>query len=145
LRISMSNSGRNNISESGSRQYSTGASGAVETEPIDSSVLAALRNLCDSDQAAFSDEILELFTRELEPRVGAIRDAIGQSDPEELTLAAHALKGSSNLIGAWPMAELCLQLEQTGKTGSIAIARSLLRGLEREAKRVRAALATLRA
>jgi HPt (histidine-containing phosphotransfer) domain-containing protein len=142
----MSSSGRNDISESASRQVLNRTPDTLETAPIDFSVLATLRNLCDSEQAAFSDEILELFIRELEPRVGAIRDAIGRLDANTLALAAHALKGSSKLIGALPMAELCERLEQTGKTGAPpAMARSLLSGLEREAKRVHEALATLKA
>ena len=139
----MSSSGRNYISDSASRQLVNCAPDTVETAPIDLGVLATLRNLCDSEQAAFSDEILELFIRELEPRVGAIRDAIGRVDANMLALAAHALKGSSKLIGALPMCELCLQLEQTARTGTLAMAQSLLCSLEREAKRVREALTTL--
>jgi HPt (histidine-containing phosphotransfer) domain-containing protein len=142
---SMSSSGRNDISESASKQVLNCTPDTLETAPIDFSVLATLRNLCDSEQAAFSDEILELFIRELEPRVGAIRDAIWRLDANTLALAAHALKGSSKLIGALPMAELCERLEQTVKTGTLAMAQSLLCGLEREAKRVHEALATLKA
>lgn len=109
-------------------------------EPIDAEHLARLRRDCDSPGAPLSDELLELYMHELEPRINAIRDALNHRDAVALARAAHALKGSSALIGAQSLAELCLQLETAGRSVAIAPARSLLTRLEQEAIRVRQAL-----
>lgn len=109
-------------------------------DPIDAAALARFRRECDLPGSPLSDQLLDLFTRELEPRVSAIRDAIKRGDATAVRHAAHALKGSSSLIGARPMAELCLQIELAGRSDAIAAAWPLLNHLEREAVRVRQAL-----
>ncbi len=120
--------------------YSPAHDDADLPEPIDAAVLARLRRECDSPGVTLSDELLELYMRELEPRITAIREAINRGDAIALTRAAHALKGSSSLIGAHPVAELCLQLELAGRNHTIAAAPSPLTRLDREAIRLRQVL-----
>lgn len=110
-------------------------------EAIDAAALAGFRRECDAPGANLSDELLQIYLNELQPRISAIREAIERADAPALTFAAHALKGSSTLIGALPLAELCLQLEQAGRSDTLALARPLLTRLEQEALRVRLALA----
>lgn len=114
------------------------------SEPIDAESLARLRRECDSPGAALSDEVLDLFTDELDRRVIAIRDAVNCGDVGALARAAHVLKGSSGMIGALPMAALCLQLELAARSEAMAAAPTLLVSLEKEALRVRCALAPAR-
>ena len=112
-------------------------------EAIDAGVLARLRIDCDSQGTPLSDELLEIYAAELQPRLGAIHDAISRLDASALSHAAHALKGGSSLIGARAMAELCLQLEQAARRGAMAEAGALLPELGREAARLCEALAAL--
>jgi len=116
---------------------------AAAAEAIDAGVLARLRIDCDSQGAPLSDELLEIYAAELQPRLGAIHDAISRLDASALNHAAHALKGASSLIGARAMAELCLQLEQVARSGAMTEAGALLPELGREAARLCDALAAL--
>ncbi len=127
-----------------STTYPLAESDCNVSEPIDAETLAQLRRECDSPGVAFSDEVLDLFTDELDRRVSAIRDAMNCGDGAALARAAHVLKGSSSMVGALPMAELCLQLELAGKSDATAAARPLLVPLEKEVLRVRCALLAAR-
>ncbi len=118
-------------------------SDAAAGEAIDASVLARLRIDCDSQEAPLSDELLEIYGAELQPRLSAIHDAISRCDASALSHAAHALKGGSSVIGARVMAQVCLQLELGARSGAMTEAGALLPELEREAARLSAALAAL--
>jgi HPt (histidine-containing phosphotransfer) domain-containing protein len=109
-------------------------------DSLDAAALARFRDECDAPGAILSDEILELYLSQLNPRVAAIVEATKRPDATALTHAAHALKGSSVLVGALPMAELCDQLEQAGRNDTISAAQSLLTPLQREASRLAEAL-----
>jgi HPt (histidine-containing phosphotransfer) domain-containing protein len=122
------------------QSLSDAAAGAA----IDSGVLAGLRADCDSQGAPLSDELLEIYGAELQPRLGAIHAAINRSDASALRQAAHALKGSSSLLGARPIAQLCRQLERAAINGRLAQAQTMLPELAREAARLCKALAVLR-
>ena len=112
-------------------------------DAIDARVLARLRAECDCQGARLSDELLAVYAAELHPRLEAIRDAIGRRDLAALSYAAHALKGGSSLIGAQPLAQLCLQLERAAREGAIEDARALLPALAREEDRLCQALGAL--
>jgi HPt (histidine-containing phosphotransfer) domain-containing protein len=123
--------------------YSPANDDGHSPDPIEAAALGRLRRECDSSGATLSDELLELYMRELEPRITAIREAMICGDAIALTHAAHALKGSSSLIGAHPMAKLCLQLELAGRNHTIAAAPSMLTRLEWEGIRLRQALGSV--
>jgi HPt (histidine-containing phosphotransfer) domain-containing protein len=110
------------------------------TEPIDAQALAELRSHFDEQGSVLFADLLGLFISELAPRLRAIRDAIGRDDAPAMAAAAHALKGSSMLVGARVMAELCLQIELAGRNGAVPEARVVMSLMEDEAARVREAL-----
>ena len=83
-------------------------------------------------------EIIDKFLDTAEQQEAAIRRAIEGNDPATLATAAHGLKGSSATVGAARMADICKQLERTGRAGSVAGAGERLVELQRELDRVSA-------
>ncbi len=81
-------------------------------------------------------EIIDKFLHTAQQQEAAIRLAIDRDDPAALAVAAHGLKGSSATVGAARMAEICKQLERSGRDGSVAGAGERLAELKRELDRV---------
>jgi|SRR5579885_423196 HPt (histidine-containing phosphotransfer) domain-containing protein len=109
-------------------------------EPLDPQVLAELRSHFEGQKSVTFDDLLALFVEQLEPRVSAIRAAIERGDGGGANAAAHVLRGSSLVVGARPLAELCWQLELAARSGAMAQAQAVMTRLEVEAARVRRAL-----
>ncbi len=63
------------------------------------------------EDPALEKELIDLFRGQLPVLLSQIANAKGQS---EWHLAAHTLKGSARSVGAPALAELALELEQTG-------------------------------
>lgn len=86
------------------------------------------------------DEFDVLITTYLEDsvvRLDSLKMALGSGDPEALRKEAHSFKGSSGNIGAPILAELCRQLEDIGKEGSVEGADSLITQIASEYGEVR--------
>lgn len=86
---------------------------------------------------------MELFVGDAEPRLAALREAVGSGDAEGVEQAAHALKGSAGNMGARRMSEICAGLQDAGVSGDLSGAEDLLTRLEEEYHRVRPALEEL--
>lgn len=86
-------------------------------------------------------ELVDLFVDDVPPRLESIREAMAAGDPEALVRTAHSLKGSAATLGADGMAELCRQMEVSGRAGEVPRAEGLLESLEAEFERVKRALA----
>jgi two-component system, sensor histidine kinase and response regulator len=67
---------------------------------------------------------------------------VAEGQPGQLLRAAHNLKGSSQNLGARPMAALSAELETIGKNGTVEGATELVTRLEQEYQRVCQALAS---
>ncbi|MBL6945612.1 MAG: response regulator [Rhodospirillales bacterium] len=76
----------------------------------------ALKDVFGDDEETFK-EILEDFVEPSEGIVGEIMAAYVARDAGALGAAGHKLKSSSRSIGANALADLCAELEKTGKTG----------------------------
>ncbi len=81
-------------------------------------------------------EIIDKFLDTAQQQEAAIRRAIERGEAAALAAAAHGLKGSSATVGAARMAEICKQLEESGRDGSVEGAGERLRELKRELDRV---------
>jgi signal transduction histidine kinase/CheY-like chemotaxis protein/HPt (histidine-containing phosphotransfer) domain-containing protein len=110
---------------------------AAGAEPVDTSVLAALRA---STNPGFAEEVIGLF----QTRAGAsieLMDAAGRAtDAGKLARTAHDLRGSCGLVGATGMMELCGRIEELCLTGRVADAVPLIAVLDSEYQAVRTAL-----
>ena len=108
------------------------------SESIDVAVLANLRELTGEDSPEILSELIELFAASTPPLLSQARDAL--SNPRELAVIAHTIKGSCSNFGARAMEALCLQLEQLDGEGGSAAAENLVAAIEREFLNVCAAL-----
>lgn len=62
-------------------------------------------------------KLLELYRTTSEKTMGELEAAIDERDGERARAAAHELKGSSNMIGAYPMGEKALMVEEALRAG----------------------------
>ena len=107
---------------------------------IDQSALTTLRTLRQPGKPDPVAELIDIFLRDTPGRLSEIKTAAEQYDAYTLELVAHSLRGCSSSVGACRMAELCSQLEEHARLGSIQIASHLLKQLDQEFGKVRAAL-----
>jgi len=114
---------------------------SAASEPaVDSARLDELADLGDEEDPQWLSLILQKFIEDASSRIVKLVVASETGDPVLLGQMAHALKGSCGNIGARGMAEIALQLQMLGKTGSVEGATDLIGALEREFARVRVAL-----
>ena len=107
------------------------------TPPFDEQ--AALARL-DGDRDLLRD-VAGLFVTEAPRIVQSMRAAVAAGDARALQLSAHALKGSASTFSAKSLVEAAWALEQMGRRADLGGAAEALVGLEREAARLRKALA----
>jgi HPt (histidine-containing phosphotransfer) domain-containing protein len=111
------------------------------TPALDPAVLTELRQFQGEGEPDIVQELAAAFQFETPPLLEALRQAVIQSQPEQLKRAAHNLKGSSYNLGARTMAALSAELETFGKKGTVKGAAELVTRLEQEYQRVCLALA----
>jgi HPt (histidine-containing phosphotransfer) domain-containing protein len=110
-------------------------------ETLDPGALAAFDDL-GSGAADFKRNLIEEFIAEAVLRVNTLMRAVQDRDAAVLKATAHALKGTSLVIGAKRLAALCAQLEHHVKQGSShVVITALAKDFDPELERVREALA----
>ncbi len=100
---------------------------------------AALARL-DGDSDLLRD-VAGLFVTDAARMVEAVRSAVCAGDARGVQLSAHALKGSASTFSARALVEAAWALEQMGRRADLGGAAEALAALEREAARLRQALA----
>jgi HPt (histidine-containing phosphotransfer) domain-containing protein len=103
---------------------------------------AAIEQLRQLGGDAFAARILQLYLAKLDPRLGAVQDAVGRGDVEALEQAAHALRSASAQLRLAGVQEHCADLEQQGRAGQLEGAPARLQQLEAEVERARSWLQT---
>jgi CheY-like chemotaxis protein len=98
----------------------------------------ALRNLEGDEE--FLCELGDMFLVQYPGMLAAIEEAVSNAVGDELRSAAHALKGSSQVIGGKAVAATALQLEHFGRASNIADARPALASLKANLAELREAL-----
>jgi signal transduction histidine kinase/CheY-like chemotaxis protein len=91
---------------------------------------AALERL-EGDQELFQ-EICRIFLDESPKLMTRLQQALAQGDPEEVSRAAHSLKGASGYLGATNVSQLSRQLETMGRNRELAQAAAVFEQLEKE-------------
>jgi HPt (histidine-containing phosphotransfer) domain-containing protein len=71
----------------------------------------------DDDGGTLVRSVVRLFVAELPNRLLAIRQGFDTHNMDELSLAAHALKGAASNVGASAISQACFVLEQSCKDG----------------------------
>src|SRR5262249_8247640 len=107
---------------------------------IDRTVIAELRGLQSSNEPGCFNHLIDLFVEDTPHRLAALRAAAERAQAEALAREAHALKGSSGHLGAIRMDALCEILENQSRSGSVSMAKAVVKSLEEEFERVATAL-----
>lgn len=101
---------------------------------IDRGIIESLRELGDGDDDLLH-ELIELFLCDAPRLLAGIQAAIATDDANALEHASHSLKSSSANMGAKRLADLCMEVERTARTGTTAGTEGIAKeiGLELEA------------
>jgi signal transduction histidine kinase/DNA-binding response OmpR family regulator len=86
-------------------------------------------NIAGGDPALMR-ELAQLFLNELPGKLSDLRKAAAAGDPEQIRIAAHALKGSAAAVGGRGAADASSRVEQLGRSGNLEAARAALVDLE---------------
>jgi HPt (histidine-containing phosphotransfer) domain-containing protein len=103
---------------------------------INPRVLDDLRAL----QAGLLAELIDLFLRDADGQVAALRESGAARDVHRFERGALALKGSSGNLGAQAMSRICFDLKTAANGADWARVQELLPGLEVELRSVKAEL-----
>ncbi|MGE3537608.1 MAG: ATP-binding protein [Candidatus Tectimicrobiota bacterium] len=110
---------------------------------LETTVMTALHDLSDGEEADFLTRLLESFLQDAEQRLQRLQHALDMGDAPALERTAHALKGSSATIGAEEMVACCETLQHLGRQGSVVGAAPVLAQLTEVFARVRHTCATV--
>ena len=114
-------------------------------DTLDAGVIATFRESDASGSSDFVVMLIDLFVKDAESHMAALRAAVPRRDAGVVKAAAHSLKGSSMTIGAKRFGAVCGRMEDDAKRSPDAsVAPALMAALEEEFARVRDALATER-
>jgi CheY-like chemotaxis protein len=108
---------------------------------IDQRVLDLIRDMEDEDDPDMLADIIRLYLDRSAELLQSLEAAIAGRDAEAMRVAAHTLKSSSANLGAGALADICRELEEMGRGGSLENAATRLSQLTAEYREVRAELA----
>ncbi len=114
-----------------------------EPEILDRAALADLRAMT-GDDPAFLGELIDTYVADMPQQLAAIRRALEVGDAEAVRRAAHSLKSNSATFGALGLSQLCRELEERGRTGSLDGAADLVARVEAAYGEVEPALRAVR-
>ena len=116
--------------------------GNEDSSPVDTSALDVIRDMQDEDDPDMLSDIIGLYFKGADDMLDTLQQAIAGKDAEAMRIAAHTLKSSSANMGARQLADLCREMEELGRAGSLDGSVDLLAGINREYQAVRAVLAS---
>ena len=99
------------------------------TNPIDRE---SLMTRVGGDEELFT-EVIQLFLLDCPLGVAAIKAAVESGDPEQVRLAAHALKGSAGNLSATALTSAARTLERLGTERRLEAAPAAFRNLAAQA------------
>ncbi|HET9211741.1 MAG TPA: Hpt domain-containing protein, partial [Thermoanaerobaculia bacterium] len=94
--------------------------------------LAALKSLEGKTGESILAEVVEAFLRQGETDLAAMQRALPQGDAKTLAAAAHALAGSSAILGAAELARCAGELARLAREGEMAACAPRLAEMEEE-------------
>jgi HPt (histidine-containing phosphotransfer) domain-containing protein len=90
--------------------------------------------------AAFLDELLDLYDQEYSDKARALASAIEAGNADLVRTLGHGLKGSSANLSLPALRQAAADLEAAGRAGDLASAREALRRLEEAYRALKAFL-----
>ncbi|HET6345800.1 MAG TPA: response regulator, partial [Myxococcota bacterium] len=107
---------------------------------LDLAVLASLRKLQTPKRPNFFAHVVQTYLTGCDTHMGSMQRALAESALDDLSAAAHTLKGSSRYMGAVHLADLCERVEHLMQDGRAAEAPAEVQAVTEEVERVKAAL-----
>ena len=112
----------------------------AESAVLDEAVLDTLRLLTPPGEPDVLTEVLQMFLQEVPPRIERLCNAWAAGNIEEMSRAAHSLKGSAGTIGAQRLFSVCSQLDDVGRAGALTKVAPLVDALGTEFSKVEVAI-----
>ena len=103
---------------------------------------AAVMRATVGDDPEFIRELVEEFVPAARSGIAEIHAAVGSAQAERVRLTSHKLKGSSGLVGAHRLVEVCRKLEAAGDAGDWSAIGALAPCLDRLMQEIEVAAAT---
>ena len=113
---------------------------AAEGPVLDPAALDAIRELQRPGQPRLVERIIGAYHEQSPQLLSELKRAALAQDTDAIARAAHSLRSSSANLGATRLAVLCKQIESSAREQHLDAARELLDALEREYRKVSAAL-----
>lgn len=101
-------------------------------EKIRNNVKFTLEQVMGESSSEMLSEMSAIFLEDAVPLIDQIKTGYASGDFESITMAAHALKGSSATIGLDQFAEVCLAVETHSKQQQLAMIGDNLPALDTE-------------
>jgi signal transduction histidine kinase/AmiR/NasT family two-component response regulator/HPt (histidine-containing phosphotransfer) domain-containing protein len=96
---------------------------------------------CTDGTAESARELADMYNTQTARQLGQIEEAVRANKPAEVTHLAHSCKGASATLGMTRMADVLLQLEKLGKSGTLEGAVPLCEMAQSEFKKIQRFLA----
>lgn len=100
------------------------------TDVLDTEVVEELLALTGDDDPELLLDLIQMFLEDAPTKVNAILNGLATGNLEELTQAAHSLKGSAGNLGAHLVQHDCDGLQNAGRANDEDIVRELVPNLE---------------
>jgi PAS domain S-box-containing protein len=89
------------------------------------------------DDGALARTILAGFLEDVPKQILALKEDLGAGNAALVCLRAHRMKGAAGTVGAIPLRDVAIEVEQAGKAGDLAQVAGLVSQLENELERVK--------
>jgi two-component system, sensor histidine kinase and response regulator len=116
-----------------------------DTQPVDATLLARLRQLNRPGSAGEVANLIGMFLEDAARSLNLLHQAAARQDAGSLMDVGHALRGAAGHFGIREIVELCERLEGLARAGSLSGASELVADLDEAYTRARATLETVRA
>ncbi len=121
------------------------ATPSTNDQPVlDSTVLKRLQHELGDNDMAMVGELVDLYLHETPQLLAELRRGLMRQDASIVQRAAHTLKSTSTMIGAFRLASLCANLEERGRSNMLEGVTVLIAQLMNEYVQVRGMLETRR-
>jgi HPt (histidine-containing phosphotransfer) domain-containing protein len=111
---------------------------------LDPEAIENLRAINPDDGGEFLRELIDIFLADTPKHLADLEAAIAVGQAENLTRAAHSIKGSSGNFGATGLATLARDMESLGKAADFSGAGQAMPALRAEFLRLHPALEQLK-
>jgi len=108
---------------------------------IDARALDSIRALQQPGGPDLVQRVTSIYLNDSPKLVGQLAEAVGRGDVQTVRSCAHSLKSSSASVGATRLAELCREMEASGRGNQVAECEQQLPALQDEFAAVQRALA----